>query len=87
MKEFLKRNWLNIILLVCVVVGGLVIWKCFSAQLGVAFAGIFSFIGFGSKGIKRKVKKRAKQKADAVGHHPEPGIDATDRLESRRTRK
>ncbi len=87
MKEFLKRNWLNIILLVCVVVGGLVIWRFFSAQLGVAFAGIFSFIGFGSKGIKRKVKKRAKQKADAVGHHPEPGIDATDRLESRRTRK
>ena len=78
-----KLVW-NIFLVVCLVGIVLLVWRYWSGQIAGIVGGALSFLGFGSKGVARGVKKRAKKKADAVGPHPLPGIDATERLESRR---
>ena len=80
MADWLKKNWLLILGILVVIY----LIYTFSFKVGGAVAGLLSFFKFGGKGAVRKVRKRAKKKADSVGPHPEPALDATERMEQRR---
>lgn len=77
MKESI--NWrliLKITLLIVFIIGVLVVWRFFSAQVGALLAGIGGLFGFGGKAVTRKVKKRAKIKADKIASDGPDAITA-----------
>ena len=79
--DFLKKNWL-LILGICLVIFTI---YAFSLEAGAIVAGIYSFLGFGGKGVKRKVKARAEKKAKAIRDR---GPDAvTDDINERISRR
>ncbi len=85
---FLKRNWFSILLLVCAVVGGLVIWKFFSAQLGGAFAGLLSFLGWGGKGAVNKVRRKSDEEAKQIPiSDPNASVDSINVLKRGRRKR
>ena len=60
--NLLKKNWMLILGTIIVIIAIYI----FSVKAGAILAGIFSFLGFGGKGVKRKVIKRAEKKAKAI---------------------
>lgn len=60
-------------------------WKMWSDRIGEVTAAVLAFFGLGG-GVIKGVKRRAKKIHDNVGPHPAPGIDATNRLERRRSK-
>ena len=82
-----RINW-NLVILILAVIGGLLLWKFFSAQVGAAFAGLLSAFGFGGKGAVNKVRKRSDEKAKEIPvSDPDASIDdINERKRGRRKR-
>ena len=59
------KYW-RLILIAVLFIASLIVWRWFSAELGKGLTAIFGFLGFGGEALVRKVKRRAKKKADGL---------------------